>query len=102
MNFIVVIQALQLFFIWFVTFFFNPFNNALTIISKIMFTCTAVLFPVITMICVLVFQGNGAIKDTTMGLWFWIYFSLQAIILLFIIGGIIVSCIVSRKKQADG
>ena len=55
LHVLVVIQALQLFFFWFLTFFFDPFNNALKIISMIMFVCTAILFPLVTMIFVIVF-----------------------------------------------
>ena len=102
LRFMVVIQALQLFFIWFMTFFFNPDNKAIRIISMIMFACLVILFPLITMICVLVFHSNGTIKDTTMSTWFWIYFSLQAVLLLTVLGSIITSCIIARRNQGNG
>ena len=102
LHFMVVLQALQLFFFWFITFFFDPFNKAKKIISLIMFACIAILFPLVTMICVFIFQGNGTIKDTTMSTWFWIYFILQAIVLLSVILAIIASFIIARKNQVNG
>lgn len=99
--FMVVIQALQLFFTWFLIFFNDPKNNAIKIISAIMFACLVILFPLITMICVLIFHGNGTIKDTTMSTWFWIYFSLQAILLLIVLGFGLTACIIARRKQAN-
>lgn len=102
LYFMVVIQALQLFFSWFLTFFASDLNNAIKIITAIMFACLAILFPLVTMICVLVFHGNGTIEDTTMSTWFWIYFSLQAILLLTVLSYGLISYIIARRNQANG